>query len=457
MALIKCPECGKEISEKAVSCPNCGCPSSEFQIRQITINTSTNKVLNQEAPINNTSNSTNCRKCGKPTEDNLGLYCKECYEKIQSFKNNINEGKQNKQNANAETGSDRLYNSKISIVALVVSILGALSAMPFLIVLAFVLCAVDYLRNPFKRKYTVLYIALVFSVLGCISCAGSSKNRDTQSTTITDDAIHETETLDDAIGSETAIVNVPESETPSPEVLSNIAPIEIYYADFIEHLDDYIGMYITTSFPVNNCDNNNQELEAADINNSGIYMKVYPDNYQHIDYDEFVTVTGLVTAESSRYPQMINAHIEEIGDDAAQKYDTAKAKYDEIKKQEAEEYEKKFREKSISVSYDELSRYPDTYKTTAIKLKVKITDVEPDGIILPGHYEATIFGTSQKISVYDDRELQEPKLLKGDIVTIYGYGNGLTTIKVQDTSGLVPKTVDKYTIPSNDIKYVDIN
>lgn len=28
MALIKCPECGKEISDKAVACPHCGCPSS---------------------------------------------------------------------------------------------------------------------------------------------------------------------------------------------------------------------------------------------------------------------------------------------------------------------------------------------------------------------------------------------------------------------------------------------
>ena len=26
MALIKCPECGKQISSKASSCPNCGCP-----------------------------------------------------------------------------------------------------------------------------------------------------------------------------------------------------------------------------------------------------------------------------------------------------------------------------------------------------------------------------------------------------------------------------------------------
>ena len=26
MALIKCPECGKEVSDKASACPNCGCP-----------------------------------------------------------------------------------------------------------------------------------------------------------------------------------------------------------------------------------------------------------------------------------------------------------------------------------------------------------------------------------------------------------------------------------------------
>ena len=26
MALIKCSECGKEVSDKAQSCPNCGCP-----------------------------------------------------------------------------------------------------------------------------------------------------------------------------------------------------------------------------------------------------------------------------------------------------------------------------------------------------------------------------------------------------------------------------------------------
>ena len=30
MAIIKCPECSKEISDKAKSCPNCGCPLEEI-------------------------------------------------------------------------------------------------------------------------------------------------------------------------------------------------------------------------------------------------------------------------------------------------------------------------------------------------------------------------------------------------------------------------------------------
>lgn len=31
MALIKCPECGKEISSMAKACPNCGCPVAEMK------------------------------------------------------------------------------------------------------------------------------------------------------------------------------------------------------------------------------------------------------------------------------------------------------------------------------------------------------------------------------------------------------------------------------------------
>ena len=36
MALISCPECGKEISDKAAACPNCGCPVEAAQsVREV--------------------------------------------------------------------------------------------------------------------------------------------------------------------------------------------------------------------------------------------------------------------------------------------------------------------------------------------------------------------------------------------------------------------------------------
>ena len=35
MALMKCPECGKEISDKAVSCPNCGFPISKDKKKKL--------------------------------------------------------------------------------------------------------------------------------------------------------------------------------------------------------------------------------------------------------------------------------------------------------------------------------------------------------------------------------------------------------------------------------------
>jgi len=35
MALIKCEECGKDISDKAFTCPNCGCPiSSNYSVKE---------------------------------------------------------------------------------------------------------------------------------------------------------------------------------------------------------------------------------------------------------------------------------------------------------------------------------------------------------------------------------------------------------------------------------------
>lgn len=58
MALIKCPECGREVSSKASMCPHCGYPISDY--------VSTN---DREAK--------QCRFCGSTSLDHQG-YCNDC-------------------------------------------------------------------------------------------------------------------------------------------------------------------------------------------------------------------------------------------------------------------------------------------------------------------------------------------------------------------------------------------
>lgn len=69
MALIKCPECGKEISDKASACPNCGCPSSEWS--------KSNKSDDGGADVE----SERCLYCGS---ENIGEdgYCENCGMKL---------------------------------------------------------------------------------------------------------------------------------------------------------------------------------------------------------------------------------------------------------------------------------------------------------------------------------------------------------------------------------------
>lgn len=59
MALIKCPECGAEISEKAIHCPSCGTP----------INNSANKKFCQHCGEQIDKDCVICPKCGKQVAD----------------------------------------------------------------------------------------------------------------------------------------------------------------------------------------------------------------------------------------------------------------------------------------------------------------------------------------------------------------------------------------------------
>lgn len=68
MALIKCPECGKEISDKAVSCPNCGYPLEIYSKES------------EKIPVQK-SISKHCQNCGKQVPF-YQTKCPNCGEKV---------------------------------------------------------------------------------------------------------------------------------------------------------------------------------------------------------------------------------------------------------------------------------------------------------------------------------------------------------------------------------------
>lgn len=52
MALIKCPECGNNVSEYAESCPKCGCPMSVIKNKTIKENfEKENQISNEQCPL----------------------------------------------------------------------------------------------------------------------------------------------------------------------------------------------------------------------------------------------------------------------------------------------------------------------------------------------------------------------------------------------------------------------
>ncbi len=80
MALIKCPECGKEISDRAESCPNCGCPASEWESRTH----NEDKKEDTEGGIRKEKEKYWCRKCYRQNEIGVN-YCVYCGNRLAPY------------------------------------------------------------------------------------------------------------------------------------------------------------------------------------------------------------------------------------------------------------------------------------------------------------------------------------------------------------------------------------
>ena len=74
MALINCVECGKEISDRAITCPNCGCPNEKEE-----------KKLCIECGNELNPNDIECPNCGCPIQlnkKNIDIIASSILEKL---------------------------------------------------------------------------------------------------------------------------------------------------------------------------------------------------------------------------------------------------------------------------------------------------------------------------------------------------------------------------------------
>lgn len=86
MAMMKCPECGKEISDKAEKCPSCGCPSSEWNDANMKLSNLKEKdIYNIIEKISGKYNSKEKIKIIKELRIETGMGLKEAEDAVENY------------------------------------------------------------------------------------------------------------------------------------------------------------------------------------------------------------------------------------------------------------------------------------------------------------------------------------------------------------------------------------
>ncbi len=411
MALMKCPECGKEISDKAQNCPNCGFPIQEAK---------------QETYSEIKQN---------PIPKFQSIKTKEPFYKKAWF-----------------IGVISFFIPPIGIA--LIWIFNKPIKTSARVVLTAVLCfwaVIIYTQdNTNQNNSATSKINEVSEIQGAPieenEIPESEESSVVSTETQTENPVSEIEEI-----AENSKVEEVESESITE---SSVQFKEIFVLDLLEDWDSHIGKEVTVSFEIDYIRDYNDEfkIESDYYSETSSSMKATLKENKDIKQGDWVTVTGIVSDKS--YEGLKDAVINDAGDKPKEIFTTAKAEYDEQKRLEAQSYEENFKENAESVTYDDLDRYPETYKDKKIKVTVTIDEVgTQESLVFADSYRGKMSG--KEVIIYDKREVKEPKLREGDTVTIYGYGNGLSEIKLQDKSGWIPKTVEKYKVPSIQIEYIE--
>ena len=216
----------------------------------------------------------------------------------------------------------------------------------------------------------------------------------------------------------------------------------IFYGEIGLNEDYYKGKEVEFSFKCRYVYDDEVEELTTESNLCYGSVKVQFKEKQKLTEGEYITVSGVIGEENSA-TALMDAEIISRGKDAESNYNN-----------ELETFKQSFMS-AETVSYEDLLRYPDTYKNQKVKIELDIADVETDGMIFNGTIKSVIPGTENEVALYDYRVNREPRIQEGDKLIVYGVGNKTVTVKVKNGKGLFTKTIDEYDIPCLYVQFVE--
>lgn len=413
MGLIKCPECGKEISDKSLYCLNCGCP-----------------VRKGEAPKKTYST---CPNCGNPMEQGSTV-CSECGARLISVNGTpvngapTHVGKISVAPVKQEKASANKTNSEIlAIASMVCGIIGVCLSFVYIgilpVIAGFVLAIIAFCMETPKKW--MAWTGVITSILGlgvfAVVCSaniisGDDVGTETSKTTAVerqkkDKQKNQKESDSDEANLEKIYRN-PDSyigEEVSVEIVVEMEPLREEGAT-----EEYIlGYQNVVNFTVVRCEDNAFQCSKGDV----------------------LKVTGTVQGEIDvleGYPSglAINGETVEVVETASDS---------DISLPEGEGVEtgkEEFIASCQEFDYKSIARNPDEYTGKNFKVNVEIFNTASGSWYsdYDTYYKAyTDDGSGiyfdHMIYLIDRQDTEADsylKILDGDIVTIYGTFNGMT-------------------------------
>lgn len=224
----------------------------------------------------------------------------------------------------------------------------------------------------------------------------------------------------------------------------------LYYMDLYNNYEDYDGKYVTVSAPVHYAKDDTVDIKGDIEGATGMINITLLDPRNDLSEGDYITVTGRIDGKSLGYLYMKDANISATGGEPAEIYNQQKSEYDEIMQQNAEVQKGEFINSCQKYEYEELVRYPDTYKDNPIRDTLIIEQVMPGCFLSSEGYRCYEVGTENEIVITDEREVKEPKFIEGDAITVYGTYYGTTEMKRLLTG-------ERISIPCIEFQYADFN